>query len=575
MRDPILLEIVKNALITIAEETGVVVARSAYSPGSVETADTSIAIFDRSGRLIAQSTGTPLTHLSSLRYSPKELMKDFPPETMEDGDVFIFNDPFHGGIHPTDVMIFRPVFYKGKLSFFCGTLMFVADMGGMSSGGLPANATECYHEGLILPPVKLYEGGRLNENLVRVIRANSRTPNMLMGDIQAIVAGTSIGGKRVLELVDKYGYEALSSLIAANLDYTEALTRAGLAKIPDGVYHGSYMIEEDGIEPGKTFNVKATITIKGSDCLVDFSGTDKQARGAINASYTQALTGAVFALRCYLDPTIPMNEGFYRPFEFVQPLGTLVNPSYPAACNMRMATVQAMIDAIHEALAPAFPEKAVAAAANCHVYTAGGKQPDSGDIWSMVDAHMGPIGARSNKDGVDAMPHPIYNAYAYGRDIEVLEAKFPVVFDYFRMWTDSAGPGRWRGGVGLIKQVKFLVDADLTLRAIDRSHIPPQGVRGGKAARVGGFILNRGTPDETALPTKKTNHHIRAGDVLTVLMPGGGGFGDPFGRDPDLVVRDVKLGLVSREAAAHEYGVMVDLANGDVDRTATSRLREK
>ncbi len=572
MHDPVLLEIIKNAMATIAEEIGIVAVRSAYSTAVKEAADASAAVCDCEGQVIAQSLGAPLMHLSSLRWSPRELMKDFPPETMKDGDVYLFNDQFRGGIHSNDIMVFKPVFSGGRPRFLTSALIHVADLGGLSAGGLPATATEYFHEGLMLPPVKIYDGGRLNEDLVRIITANSRTPEKVMGDIRSMVGGTIVGAKRLLELIDKYGLEQLQSLIAELLDYTELLTRNEIAKIPSGTYHGSYEIEEDGVVADKTYTVRVAVTVDGSQCHFDFTGTDAQARGAINSAFSQSISGVMYALRCFLDPSIPMNEGCFRPLGFNLPLGTMVNPRPPAACNARMATVQAAIDAVFQALSQAVEKKAMAASGNVHVYTMNGIDA-AGKIWSYMDAAMGSVGARSVKDGLDGHPISLFG----GNDrpsMEAYEIEYPVMFRRFRLWPDSGGPGKWRGGVGLHREVTVLQDAEITVRAADRCRIPPVGIMGGKPGRGGGWVINLGTSRQIDLPGKKTNQPLRAGDTLSMFISGGGGCGDPHAREPELVARDVEQGVVSVEAAARDYAVIVDPVTLKVDAQATAKLRQ-
>jgi N-methylhydantoinase B len=574
MHDPVLIEIIKNAMATIAEEIGIVAVRSAYSTAVKESADASAAVCDCAGQVIAQSLGAPLMHLSSLRWSPRELMKDFPPETMKDGDVFLFNDQFRGGIHSNDIMVFKPVFSGGRPRFLTSALIHVADLGGLSAGGLPATATEYFHEGLMLPPVKLYDGGRLNEDLVRIISANSRTPEKVMGDIRSMVGGTNVGARRLAELIDKYGLEQLQALVRDLLDYTERLTRSEIAKIPPGTYQGSYVIEDDGIVPDKTYTVRVAVTVKGSDCHFDFTGTDAQARGAINAAFSQAISGMVFALRCFLDPAIPMNEGCFRPLTFTLPLGTMVNPRPPAACNARMATVQAVIDAVFRALSQAFADKAVAASGNVHVYTMNGVDRTSGKIWSFMDAVIGSLGARSIKDGLDGQPIALFGGNENRPSVEAYEIEYPVRFNRFQFWTDSGGPGKWRGGLGLHREITVLEDAEVTVRAADRCVIPPPGIMGGKPAKGGGWVINLAKPQRLDLPSKKTNQPLRAGDTLSMFVSGGGGFGDPREREAELVARDVANGMVSLEAAARDYGVIVDPVSFKVDAEATARLRE-
>ena len=573
MHDPVLLEIIKNAMATIAEEIGIVAVRSAYSTAVKESADASAAVCSSDGQVIAQSLGAPLMHLSSLRWSPRELVKDFPLESMKDGDVYLFNDQFRGGIHSNDIMVFKPVFSGGRPRFLTSALIHVADLGGLSAGGLPATATEYFHEGLMLPPVKLYDGGQLNEDLARIISANSRTPEKVMGDIRSMVSGTIVGAKRLQELIDKYGLEQLEGLIRELIDYTETLTREEIANIPSGTYHGFYEIEEDGIVPDKTYTVRVAVTVDGSNCHFDFTGTDPQARGAINAAFSQSISGVIYALRCFLEPSIPMNEGCFRPLTFTLPLGTMVNPKPPSACNARMATVQAAVDAVFQALSRAVTRKAMAASGNVHVYTMNGTNRETGKIWSYMDAAMGSVGASSIKDGLDGTPITLFG----GNDrpsMEAYEIEYPVMFRRFRVWPDSGGPGKWRGGMGLHREVTVLDDAEITVRAADRCRIPPLGIMGGKQGKGGGWVLNLGTSKQLDLPSKKTNQPLHAGDTLSMFISGGGGFGDPRERNPELVARDVEQGMVSIEAAARDYGVIVDPVSFNVDAQATARLRK-
>ena len=572
VRDAFLPEIIHNALRGIADEAGLFSARSAYSPFVNTSPQIAAGLFDAKARPIAQ-TDSALIHVSAVQRMLPEVLSDIPPETLAPGDALIINDHYRGGIHPTDVAVFTPIFYKGKLAFFHGAMMIVSDLGGMSNGGLPANATEIFHEGLVIPPVKLYKEGVPNAEIHRMIASNSRTPARVLGDIRALVVGGNMAAPRLVELCDKYGYDQVVEIIDELLDYTERLTRQGIERIPDGVYTGSYIIEDDGIEAGKHFKVQVTVIVNGSNIKLDFTGTDAQARGPINSSYSQSLSGVVVALRFFLDPDIPLNEGFYRPIEVVFPHGTLVNPKYPAAANARFAVVQSIMDSINEALSAARPDKQMAPSGCPHVFTVTGIDPQTNQFWSMLDVHMGVLGARAGKDGIDGLP-PLLNATpGYLRNAEHYEWEYPVLYDYFAFRPDTAGAGKWRGSAGMVKHVTFNSDADLTVRAVDRCHLPPRGVAGGQPGGAGGWVLNEGRPDERRLPMKQTNLRIRKGDTLTMYVSGGGGYGDPFSRDPELVGRDVRKGVVSVEGAARDYGVAVD-ASGRVDLAATRKLRE-
>ncbi|HKD69580.1 MAG TPA: hydantoinase B/oxoprolinase family protein [Candidatus Binataceae bacterium] len=571
MRDPFLPEIIHNALRGIADEAGLFSARSAYSPFVNTSPQIAAGLFDAKARPIAQ-TDSALIHVSAVQRMLPEVLHDIPVETLAAGDALIINDHFRGGIHPTDVAVFTPIFYKGKLAFFHGAMMIVSDLGGLSNGGLPANATEIFHEGLVIPPVKLYKQGVPNEEVHRMIASNSRTPARVLGDVRALVVGGNMSAPRLVELCDKYGYEQVMEIIDELLDYTERLTRQGIERIPDGVYTGSYVIEDDGIEVGKHFKVQVAVTVAGSNIKLDFTGTDPQARGPINSSYSQSLSGVVVALRFFLDPDIPLNEGFYRPIEVVFPHGSLVNPKYPAAANARFAVVQSIMDAINQALSVARPDKLMAPSGCPHVFTVTGIDPQTNQFWSMLDVHMGVLGARAGKDGIDGLP-PLLNATpGYMRNAEHYEWEYPVMYDYFAFRPDTAGPGKWRGSAGMIKHVTFNSDADLTVRAVDRCNLPPRGAAGGLPGGTGGWVLNEGLPGERRLPMKQTNLRIRAGDTLTMYVSGGGGYGDPLTRDPELVGRDVRKSLVSVEGAARDYGVVAD-SNGVVDRAKTRKLR--
>ncbi|MGO9056717.1 MAG: hydantoinase B/oxoprolinase family protein [Candidatus Binataceae bacterium] len=573
MRDPFLREIVHNALRGIADEAGLFSARSAYSPLVNLSPQIACGLFDAKGRAIAQ-TDAALIHVSAVQRMLPEILKAFRPETLRAGDALAMNDHFRGGIHPTDVAVFTPIFHDGKLAFFHGAMMIVSDLGGMSNGGLPANATEIFHEGLVIPPVKLYEEGVPNADVHRMIAANSRTPARVLGDVRALVVGGNMAAPRLIELCAKYGYDQVMEIIDELLDYTERLTRQSIERIADGVYTGSYIVEDDGIQTGKTFRVQVTVTVEGSKCMVDFTGTDPQARGPINSSYSQSLSGVVVALRFFLDPEIPLNEGFYRPIEVVFPEGTLVNPKYPAACNARFAVVQAMMDAINEALSTARPDKLMAPSGCPHVFTVTGINPETHQFWSMLDTHLGVIGARASKDGVDGLPPFLSGSPGYMRNAEHYEWEYPVLYESFGFRPDSAGPGKWRGSSGMVKLVRFDSDADLTVRALDRCNRPPLGVAGGNPGGFGGWVLNEGQPNERKLPLKQTNLRINKGDTLTMYVSGGGGYGDPFLRDPALVAKDVSTRIVTVKGAARDYGVVVD-ATGQVDIAATEELRHK
>jgi N-methylhydantoinase B len=334
------------------------------------------------------------------------------------------------------------------------------------------------------------------------------------------------------------------AMIDELLDYSERLTRSGLSAIPDGTYRGEYTVEQDGVDPDRVYPVTAEVTVAGSNLRVDFAGTAAQARGAINCTSSQSVGCVTYAVRCQLDPTIPMNEGFYRPIEMLFPEGSVVNCSYPAACNLRLGVGQAIIDAIIRALAPVSPDCAMAAAATVHTVNAQGMTEDGG-MWGMLEVSMGAGGGRRGADGGDGLPFLMHGQGGWERNIEGYEWQYPIRIHRYALMPDTAGVGRWRGGVGLVKDMEFLSDALITLRATDRCERPPEGLDGGGPGKGGGWILNLGRPDERVLPNKVTNYPVKKGDMLTIRVSGGGGYGDPAERDPAAIARDIAEGLVS------------------------------
>lgn len=559
-RDPVLREVIQSALDTAVEEGGLAAARAAGSPFVSSAGAIACALFDRDGRQVAQTAGG-LLHVAALRVMLGEVRRARPE--VRDGDVFLLNDHFRGGIHPTDVGVFRPVVHDGALVGWVATMMIVSDLGGMSAGGLPANATEIWHEGMVIPVVPYHEAGRPNDAIIDVLRANSRVPDKLLGDVDALVTGAQVAAARTVELHVRYGTPVVDEVIVHLREYAARLARLGIGEIPDGTYHGSYAIEDDGIEPGRDLVVRCTITIDGERCHVDFTGTDRQSRGAVNSSYSQSLSGVVYALRCYLDPTIPMNEGFYDVITATLPEGTLVNPRHPAAANLRMGVVHAILDAVNEAFAGVFPDHVVAAGSVAATATFSGARP--GSAWTMLDAHFGVGGARRDLDGVDGAPSPVYASPGWDRSIEGYEWEYPVRYECFRLLPDSAGPGRTRGSAGVEKRIVVGEDAWLTVRSSDRFARGPRGVEGGGDGRPGAWVVTRADGTEERLPPKKTNHFLHAGDRLTFVNAGGGGLGDPHLRPLDAVRRDVRSGVVSAQGAADDYGVRID-ADGRASR---------
>jgi N-methylhydantoinase B len=566
--DAITAEVIRNGLATAVEQASLVVVRSAHSTFIQEGADACAALLDTRGRLVAQSAATSLMHGSSLRCCLPSLLEDVPLANMEPGDVFALNDPYRGGIHANDLVVFRPVFTDGRVAFVAGTLVHVADVGGVAAGGLAALATDTFGEGLLLPPVRLARAGVAAEEVLEIIGRNSRVPAKVLGDVDALMAGVHVIATRVEELAARYGVTELERFVDTAIEQSERRMRAELARLPGGTYRGAFTIDGDGVEPGRTFEVRAAVTCRDGRVHVDFDGTAAQARGAINASVSQTLSGVVYGIRCFVDPTIPMNEGCFDPITVTLPPGSLVNPSPPAACGGRVVTVAAAIEAILAALAGARPDLATAASGLIHVYTIAGSR--DGEPWLNLFYEFGGVGARAGADGPDATGCFFLGGRSVIPQVEPLEVGYPLLVHAARLHADSGGPGRWRGGLGVETVLEVLGDVRVTVRG-DRMTLPPPGADGGRPGRPGAFLVERRDGDVEVLAPKQADVPLAAGDRLVVRTSGGGGLGRPSARAPQAVAADVAAGRVSVEGARRDYAVVLD--GGSLDTAATEQLR--
>jgi N-methylhydantoinase B len=554
VEDAITGEIVRNGLVVAAEEASIVVVRAGHSAHIQEGADACAAVLDAEGQLVALSTATSLMHAASLRCSLPALVEDFPLPTMAPGDVYALNDPYRGGIHANDILVFRPVFADGRVTFFAGTLIHVADVGGVSAAGLAALATDTFVEGLLLPPVHLARAGVPADDVLRIIARNSRTPDKVSGDVQALVAGVNVIARRVEELQGRFGPDAVTRCAHRDIDDSERRMRASLAELPAGRYEGAFTIDSDGVE-SRSFEVRAAVTLDGTGNVdVDLAGTSDQAKGAINSSVSQTLSGVLYAVRCFADPTIEMNEGCFRPLTVHLPRGSLVNPEPPAACGGRLVTVAAATEAILEALACARSGDAVAASSLIQVYALSGAWPD-GSTWLNLLYEFGGLGARTGGDGPDATGAFFLGGRSVIPQVEPLEAQFPFVVRSARLLPDSGGPGTWRGGLGVETIIELLAPARLTVRGDRLGGHPPPGARGGEAGRPGSFSIERIDGSTERLAARQTDVALAPGDRFVLRTSGGGGIGPARERDPALVRDDVAIGAVTPEGAVRDYGI--------------------
>ena len=550
MIDYTTVEVIKGALIYAAEEMGIALKKSAYSPNIKERMDHSCALFSHNRELIAQAEHIPV-HLGSMALAIKLGLEEYEGE-LNRGDMLLLNDPYISGTHLPDLTLIAPIFHDGRIIGYAANKAHHTDIGGKTPGSLAPDSTELYQEGLIIPPVKLVQEGVVDQELSLLIRSNVRTPDVQMGDLRAQVAANNTGIRRVLELVDQYGAETLHSAMAQIMDYSEHRMRQEISLMPDGVYEGVDYLE-DVLPGGVDVEIRLKVTKKGDSLEFDYTGTSPQLESPVNAPLGVTVAGIYYTLISATDPTIPVNDGCFRPITLNIPLGSLMNPNRPApVAGGNVETSQRNVDVIMKAFSEMIPDKVPAASQGTMNNITVGGMLDNGEPWTFYETIGGGNGGRPVSDGVDGIHINMTNTM--NTPIETLEAYLPFSFKAYRLRPDSGGPGEYRGGCG-IERVWTLTSEKATLSIMaERNKIKPWGLNGGHGGALGEFILVKADGAETKLPSKVSIEMSR-GDTIIIRTPGGGGYGDPKDRDPEKVREDVYNGLVSPEAARDIYGL--------------------
>jgi N-methylhydantoinase B len=519
--------VVRSGLSVVADAIGITAVRAAYSTTVKGGSDVSSGLFDAAGRLVALSEVSMIGHLAPLRCAARSILADFPAATMAPGDVFLMNDPYRGGVHANDMQVFTPIFVGGDVAYLAASMVHVADVGGTSAGGLSGTVTDMFQEGLTLPPVKLHAAGRPVDDVYRIVAVNSRTPDTTIGDIQALVAGTRAGERELTALIGRLGPDGddlLRTGVQAMFAHTESRVRHRLAAIGPQTGTGEAVIDDDGVRLDTPLRVRVRLTVRSDRLVIDFTGTDVQAVGPVSAPEGPAVSAALYGAWILMDdPDLPVNEGVFAGVEIVRPEGSLVAPRRPAAANARGFTMVAILDAMLQAMSGLRPHGGVAGSGVNHVMTVA-MNNGRGHYRAFHDIDYGGAGARSGSAGVDAHGYGIFSGRAQVTPMELIEGEHDVVFECHRLRPGSAGTGRWPGGRGVEKRLRVLRNATVTVRT-DKERFPPAGAAGGGPGAPGGWIVNAGTPDERRLRSKETNVALGAGDTITMLTPGGGGFG--------------------------------------------------
>ena len=568
--DPITEELFRNAIAALGDEMVLTIYRTAYSGVLKNIMDYSAALCDAQGRLAAQGLALP-GHLCSIPVALQAVLRHFGDDIAE-GDVLINNDPYDGGMHLPDIFIFKPLFADGRPIAYAATICHHTDVGGRVPGSNASDSTEIYAEGLRIPPLKLYERGKPNTTLFRMIDRNVRVPGRVLGDIRSQLAACEIAARGMTELVARYSADGVVALMSATMDYSERLTRHCLSELPDGEAVFTDWIDDDQIDVGKPIPLVCTVRKRGDSMEVDWTGSSPQVKGAINNTWSYTAAMSFTAVKSVLSINMPNNDGVFRPIKVIAPPGTITNGKLPAACAARGLTGFRGVDCCFGALAQLYPDRVYAASDGGNTgITIGGYDKELRPF-IYVDFLSGCWGGRPWADGLDGNTSMFANMASFS--VEVIEAENPLeVLDY-EFVPDTGGAGKFRGGMSQRKTWRMLADEGILQVRADRQTHRPYGLYGGGPGAAGRNILDPGLPTEETLHAKLTMT-LRKGQVFRHQLPGAGAWGDALTRDLSLVAKDLRDGLVSVEAAARDYGVV---ARGDppvIDAAATEILRGK
>jgi N-methylhydantoinase B len=563
--DPILLEVLWNRLVAVVEEQARALMRTSFTSVVREAGDLSAGLFDQRGRMVAQAvTGTP-GHVNAMATSVHHFLREIPAGTLEPGDVMITNHPWQTSGHLNDFTVITPIFHDGTLTAYFGNCCHALDVGGR---GLGADARQVYEEGLFVPVTRLFRRGEPNEELFRIIRANVRAPFEVIGDLYAQAASNDVGGARLVEMVEEFDLGDIEPLSDEVCSRSERAMREAIEALADGVYENEAYT--DGFD--EPIRLAVSIRVDGDEMFIDFEGSSPQSERGINVvlNYTAAYT--TFGVKCAISPEVPNNDGSFQPVHVTAPEESILNALHPAPVGARHIVGHFLPGVIHGALAKAIPGKVLAQGADSLWNTQITGQREDGEPFTYVFFSGGGMGARPDRDGLSATAFP---SGIRGVPAEVIESISPVVMHRRELRPGSEGPGRHRGGFGQEMEIGVRGDSGWTLSAMyDRTRFPAQGMRGGFP---GGEGSARTASGEALHP--KRQQRIPGGGRVVLRLPGGGGHGDPFEREPAKVTRDVEDGLVSVERARDVYGVV--LKEGErpgtytVDAEATARHRKE
>ncbi len=569
--DPIRMEVIRNALESIADGMALTVVRTSRSSVVRNSLDFSTGVLDSNGVLVGQSMCSPI-HLGGMNPALMACVNYFEGRIYPE-DILVTNDPYEGGSHLPDIFLFKPVWICDRIVAYLCAMSHHIDIGGRVPGGNACDSTEIYQEGLRIPPLKLQERGEPNETFTRILEKAVRVPDKVLGDVKGQVAALYYGEREYMKLVNKYGIEELESFVSELLDYTEVLTRKSIASMPDGTWSFTDVVDNDGFSD-EPIDIAVTLTKKGDEILVDFDGTSPQCKGAIQPVFatTKAMVYAI--LRAVMPRDIPNTAGYFRPVTVKAPEGTFVNPLPPAPVAARALGLKRISHALIGAVAQMLPDQVFACPGGGEVGVGAGgydKSKTPWKAWVHLEFHNETAcGGRPTKDGIDGQGSNTSNLANI--PAETIEAEQPIRIEEYALVPDTDGAGMYRGGLGMVRTYRYLLDDTVVQVRADREKTAPYGLQGGLPSTNTKVTIAKGG-ETKAMPTKFLET-LNAGDSLRISWPGAGGWGDPRKRDPEAVLWDAIEDKVGVQRARDVYGVAIDIEHRAIDWDGTRRLRD-
>jgi len=571
--DAVDLEVIKASLSGIVQEMQNSLFRTGYSTIVRESQDASCALMNADGEVVAQHVVLPL-HIGAFPACCGAVIREFGDEIAE-GDAFLINHPYEGGSpHAPDMAVITPVFCAGKLVGFCGSIAHKSDIGGPVPGSCSGQARETFNEGLHLPAVRYQSGFKTSRDIERIIAANSRTPELVLGDIRGQLGADRLGEKRLGELIGKYGEDKILACWDRLFAISEQRLRQTFAEWKDGRFEAERFVDDDGIDLNTPVRIHVAVEKSGDRLHFDFSGSADQTKGPANVRPPLVQAACGYCLISLIDPAMYVCQGLLKAFTITAREGSVLNPRFPAPVNTYNPTVHALVDAVYDALSNIVPDKVRADGSGSRSIILGGRDASTGRGYVQYEIIAGGAGARASRDGASGIT--VNQSNAMIAPVEIIESEFPTRLLRFELIRDSGGAGRFRGGLGIRREYLNLEDARFSIRSM-KHLIPPNGCAGGGTGKPGDIWINPGTAEAKRLPTRYADYPLRKGDIFRLDAPGGGGHGDPLAREPQQVLDDLREGNVSPEAVERDYGVVLEPDGRDwtIDTAATEARRKQ